>query len=375
MAARGTGDCSVVRHVEVPLELVGASADPPRFLRWQERFALVASGSLTQTQSADVAIVSWHGIDSQAHLALDGLCGDDVCTVLGRALLANPQGDPELVVVVPTGAGSMPAYPLEAKAWDASGAEPATAPLFDEHITAITTRTAIEASANAARALFVIGNIDSTELDLVEIGPDASAVAPASQLSVSSTYWDCLGIVPTREAGAVSAVAKTESGTAVVWHLRELDAQARTLLDTTLTIPVGEALGYTDCPTVVVGPDGFYAQWVSSEQASLVAVAKRGAEPGDEPVLARFDENPGVLAGVRPGELLFYGAVDDEHRGFVRLKADGTRGGAPIVLPALPASTLEHRRARPEVLGIEGSSLYVTYELETARVLEAYDCR
>jgi len=370
------GVCSVVEHVEVPLELFGEALDPPSIARWGKRFALLGSGSLSQARAADIAVVSWDGVDVQQHLALTGLCPDDVCTnVFGVAVLATAAGRPQFLLADVGPAVSMPTYPLHARAWDEAQGGPLEAPLFDAHITAITTRVDMKSSRDGARALFVLGNIDAPEVQAIELGPDAAVIAPVRTLSLSSASWDCLSVVPTREAGAISAVARTESGAAVVWHLLELDADANPVLDTSVTVPVGDALGYVDCPTVVEGAEGYAAQWLSSDAGSLVASVRRGAESGAAPEWVHFDVNPGLLAAVVDTELFFQGFVDDEHRGFLRFDPDGTTGGPPITLPVLPESTLDHRRALPRVLSVEGDSLSVSYELETTRIFEELRCR
>lgn len=373
--AGGFGTCSVVEHVEVPLELFGESLDPPSIARWGERFSVMGSRSLTQSREADIAVLSWNGVDVEEHLALTGLCPDDVCTnLLGVAVLATAAGSPQLLLADEGSAVSMPTYPLRVKAWDTTRSDPLMARLFDAHIAAITTRVAMKGSRDATRALFVLGNIDAPELQAIELGADATVVAPASTMTLLSSNWDCLSVVPTSEAGAISAVTRTETGTEVVWHLRELDAEASTVLDTSVTVPVGDALGYADCPTVVESPHGYTAQWVNVDDESLVATVSRRAESGAAPELVRFDVSPGLLAAVVGTELLFQGMVDDERPGFTRFTGDGAPGGPPITLPALPESTLEHRRAPPKVLSVEGASLYLTYELESTRVLEELRC-
>jgi len=365
-----------VEHVEVPLELFGEALDPPSIARWGKRFALLGSGSLSQARAADIAVVSWDGVDVQQHLALTGLCPDDVCSnELGVAVLATATCTPQFLLVDADAVGSMPTYPLHARAWDSARSDPVDAPLLDAHITAITTRIVMRASRDGTRALFVLGNIDTTELQTIEVGTDATVVAPEGTLTLSSAYWDCLSVIPTSEAGAISAVAKTESATELIWHLRELDAEANTVLDRSVTIPVNDALGYVDCPTIVESPEGYAAQWVSTAGESLVAMVNRDAAPEASPGLVRFDASPGLLAGVVDGELFFQGFVDDEHRGFVRIKEDGRPGGPPITLPALPESTIQHRRALPTVLSVEGAALYLSYELESTRVFEEIRCR
>lgn len=367
--------CSVTKHVEVPLELFGEALDPPSVRRWRDRFVLMASGSLTLTRAAELAVVSWQGVDIQNHLPLAGLCPDDVCTnVLGVSVLATALPSPQLLLADEGTVVSMPTYLVHAKAWDSSRSDPLVTPLFDAHIAAITTRAAMQSSRDAARAVFAIGNLDDPTLQAVEIGPDAEVVAPVSTLTLSATPWNCLAVVPTGEAGAISAVVEAESGTEIAWHLRELGPDGNTVFETVATVPIGSALGYTECPTIVDGPDGFHAQWVSSEGASVVATVIRGDEPATTPGLASFEATPGILAGVTGDELWFQGLVDAEHRGFLRFQRDGSPGGPAITLPRLPESTVEHRRALPALLSAEGNSLFVTYELEDERVLEELHC-
>ncbi|HEX5101447.1 MAG TPA: hypothetical protein VFV94_18170 [Polyangiaceae bacterium] len=368
--------CSETNHIELPLDLFGAAVDPPSVRRFDDRFVLRASGSLNLSRSAELAVVSWQGLDIQNHLSLSGLCPDDVCTnVLGVSVLATPFSTPQLLLTDEGSVVSMPSYLVHAKAWDTSRSDPAVTPLFDAHIAAITTRAALQSSRDAARALFVLGNIDDPTLQVIEMGADAAIVAPVSTLTLPPLPWDCLTVVPTERAGAISAVVKGESGVEVTWQLRELDADATSTLETAATIPVGEALGYTDCPIVVDGPDGFHAQWVNGDGQSVVAGLTRAAGRNAAPRIATFEVSPGVLAGALGKELLFQGFVDAEHRGFSRFLADGSPGGAPIPLPVLPEPTPERRRALPTLLSSEGESLFVTYELEDERVIAELRCR
>lgn len=371
-----TETCTVAKHVEIPLDLFGEASDPPSVRPWGDRFVLLSSAPLTQTRMADLAVVSWQGVDIQNELSLKGLCPDDVCTnVLGVSVLATDASNPQLLLADEGSAVSMPSYLLHAKAWDTSRSDPADTELFDAPIAAITTRAAMQSSRDATRALFAIGNIDEPTVQAIELGPDAEVIAPVTTLTLSGAPWDCLAIVPTRGAGALSAVVKTEGGTEVTWHLRELDAGADSVFETMATVPVSDALGYTDCPTVVDGPDGFHAQWVNAYGNSVVASVERDADPAAAPTLLRFDVSPGVLAGAMSAELWFQGFVSDDRRGFVRLRDDGSPGGPPITLPVLPESSDEHRRALPTVLGTEGDAAFVAYELEDARVLEQIRCR
>jgi len=367
--------CSVANHVEVPLELFGEAPDPPSVHRFGDRFVLMASGSLTQSRAAELAVVSWQGVDIQNQLALGGLCPHDVCTnVLGVSVLATALSSPQLLLADEGTVVSMPTYLVQAKAWDSSRSDPLVTPLFDAHIEAITTRAAMQSSRDAARAVFAIGNRDDPTLEAIEVGPDAEVVAPVATLTLSATPWDCLAVVPTREAGAVSAVVAKESGTEVAWHLFELDRDANIVFEARATVPVGDALGYTDCPTIVDGPEGFHAQWVSAEGASVVATVIRGEDATSTPGLASFEASPGILAGVTFDELWFQGFVDAEHRGFLRFHRDGSPGLPAVTLPLLPESTVERRRALPALLSVEGYAGFVTYELESNRVLEELRC-
>jgi hypothetical protein len=259
-------------------------------------------------------------------------------------------------------------------AWDSERTEPAITPIFESRVGAIVTRPGMRASRDGRRALFALGNIDTPGFQAVEIEEGAALVAPASTLALSGTPWDCLAVVATDEAAALSTVVKPEAGNEVVWQLRELDADANTVLETSATVPVGDALGYTDCPTVIESPDGYHAQWVNLDNGATLATLRRDAEPGTPPELVSLDTTPGVLVGALRDELLFLARIDDDHQGFVRWVRAGVPVAPPVVLPMLPESTSERRRLAPKLLSVEGSSLFVSYELESVRVIEEISC-
>jgi hypothetical protein len=193
-------------------------------------------------------------------------------------------------------------------------------------------------------------------------------------MTLPSLPWECLSVVPTDEAGAISVVARTESASEVVWSVRELDAEANVRFETSARIPAGDALGYAGCPAVIESPEGFHAQWVSDDGAAVTATLARDAGAGAPAALSVAGVNPGALQAVYQGKFLFRATLDDGQRGFVRLNQDGESAGPPIVLPALPESTLEHRRALPSVLRVKAGKLDVSYELESSRVFEQLDC-
>jgi hypothetical protein len=365
------GACTVTKHVEIPLDLFGDLAEPPAVVPFGERFAVVASGSVSQSRAADVAVVSWQGVELVQHFELLGLCPDDVCRNLhGSAVLAKTAGGSEFLLAEQGSSTSMKEYPLRLMAWSAEASEPAISPLFDSRVGAITTRSDMKSSRDGARALFALGNIDTTPLQAVEISEGAALVAAASPLELLSTPWDWLAVVPTDEAGAISAMARLPNGNELTWQLRELDSTANVVLETSVTVPVGDALGYVDPPTLVESSAGFHAQWVSSDGASTIATVARAAEPGATPALLRLDVSPGTLEAVLGDEFLFRAPIDAAHQGFVRRKGNGETGGPPIVLPVLPAPTSDRPRALPHVLRVVGESVQLTYELDNVRVIE-----
>ena len=370
-----TGACSVAHHVEVPLDPFGTLSDPPLLVPFADRFGVVDAESVTPDKTASVALVSWHGIDAQNDFALTELCPDGVCrNVHGTAVLQTSSGALEFLLAEQGSAVSMPAYPLRALAWDSDRSDAAISPLFDARVTAITTRADLESSRAATRATFVLGNIDMPSLEAVVLTERATLVAPPRTLTLPDGAWDCLSVVPTDEAGAISAVTQPESGTDAVWSVWELDAQANVVFTTSVDVPVGNALGYSDCPRVLESPLGFHAQWVNAAGASVLASVTRAGGSGAPPALLSFDASPGSLQAVLHDDYLFQAALEDGQQGFVRFTREGDPSGPVITLPALPASTLEQRRAAPRVLGVHVASLDISYELETARVFEELDC-
>jgi len=369
------GVCTVVQHVEVPLDPFGQLSDPPQLVPFGERFGVVDGDSITLDKVANTALVSWQGVDSQTQFTLSELCPDGVCrNIHGTALLATATGEPEFLLAEQGSSVSMAAYPLRALAWDSDGGAAQITPLFDMRVTAITTRADLRSSRDAERALFVLGNIDMPGLQAVEIAANATLVAPPATMPLPGTPWDCVAVVPTDTAAAISAVTKLDGGTSVVWSLRELDAAANVLFETSAAVPVGDALGFADCPSVLESPEGFHAQWVGTSGESVVATVTRTAEPGAAAELLDLTENPGSLAAILQGDFVFLAVLDGGQQGFVRLARDGNPGGPGITLPALPLSTSERRRAAPQALKVTGSELALSYELESTRVFEQWSC-
>jgi hypothetical protein len=366
--------CAVVEHVEVPLDPFGALSDPPKLVPFGDRFGVIDGDSITPDKVANVALVSWHGVAGQTQFELSELCPDGACrNIHGTALLATPAGAPEFVLAEQGSSVSMAAYPLRALAWDSDGSPAQITPLFDTRVTAITTRADLQSSRNAERALFVLGNIDMPALQAVEIGANATLVAPPATMPLPGTPWDCVRVVPTDAAGALSAVTKLDGGASVVWSVRELDADANVVFAASATVPVGDALGFTDCPQVLESAEGFHAQWLGTSGDAVVATVPR-AEPDAPAEVLYLEESPGALAGVLHGELVLLTTLDDGRQAYVRVTRDGNAGGAGVTLPLLPPSTSERRRAPPQALVVTDSTLTVSYELESARVFEKWSC-
>ncbi len=366
--------CVLAEHVEAPLDPFGELSDPPKLVPFGERFGVIDGESIALHKVAHAELVAFQGVDTQTSFELDELCPDGVCrNIHGSALLATAAGEPEFLLAEQGSSVSMAAYPLRALAWDANGSPAQITPLFDTRVTAITTRADLQASRNAERALFVLGNIDTPSLEMVEIAPSATLVAPPATMPLPGTPWDCVSVIPTDTAAAVSAVTKLDGETGVVWSVRELDAEANVVFETSAPVPVGEALGFVDCPAVVESPEGFHAQWVGTNGDSVVATVARAAEAGSAELLT-LDASPGALAGVLHGDFVFRSTLGGERQGFMRLDRQGDPGGPGITLPALPPSTPERRRAAPQLLSVEESSLTLSYELESARVFEQWSC-
>lgn len=371
----GAGACALTKRVEVALDLLGELSDPPALVPFGERFAMIDGESIISDKIANAALVSWQGVDSQTEFELTELCPDGICrNIHGSALLATAAADPEFLLAEQGSAVSMPAYPLRALAWDGGGSPAHVTPLFETRVTAITTRAALESSRDAGRALFVLGNIDMPTLEAVEITAGATLVAPPAALTLPGPPWDCVAVVPTDAAGAISAVTKLDSGTDAVWTLRELDAQANVRFETNAPVPIGDALGFTDCPTVVESATGFHAQWVGTDGASVIATIARDAEAGAAPALLALDASAGALEGVLHDDFVFLAPLDGGQQGFIRLDRDGNPGGPGITLPALPPATLQQRRATPKALELQGSAVAISYELESTRVFEEWSC-
>jgi hypothetical protein len=370
-----TDTCSVAHHVEVPLDPFGTLSDPPQLVPFADRFGIVDAESVTPSKTASVAVVSWQGIDTQNDFALTELCPDDVCrNVHGTSVLGTSSGALEFLLAEQGSAVSMPAYPLRALAWDSDQSAAAISPLFDARVTAITTRAALESSRAATRATFALGNIDMATIEAVVLAEQATLVAPPQTLMLPDGAWDCLSVVPTDEAGAISAVTQPASGTEVVWSVWELDAQANVLFTTSVEVPVGTTLGYSGCPRVIESPLGFHAQWLNSAGASVIASVARSDGTGAPPDVLSLDASPGSLEAVLHDDFLFQASLADDQQSFIRVTRDGAASGPTITLPALPVSTLEERRAAPQVLGLRAAAVNISYELETTRVFEELDC-
>lgn len=359
--------CGVVRHVEVPRDLLTTDSNAPRLLPFGSRFALLAASTVATSRTVDAALVSWQGVDNLYRFALGGLCPNDVCrNVHGSALLASADEMPEFLLVEQGSNVSMAAYPFRVLAWEATESAPAETPLFEARVGAITTRSDMKSSADARRALFVSGNVDTPLLQLALLRDRGALAAAASTMPLPAAPWDCLTVVPTAGAAAISVLTRAENGVELTWSLRELGAESELVFEATAVIPVGDAVGYVDCPRVVASEQGFHAQWVSSGGNSVVATLKRdgGAAPGS--TLFPLDISPGSLEGLLQGDFLFRAASPPTGRpALVRVSTSGTASVA-LMLPPLATS--------PQVLGVEGPLISLAYELDDARIFEQLEC-
>jgi len=366
--------CASVNHVEVPLDLFGDVRDQHTVVRMGDRFALYATDRALRRGGADIAFVSWDGIDAHEHFELDNPCPDDICaTSLGLSAVETSAGDPELLMVDRGSGAAMSTYPIRAVAWDSTQASPGLEKLFEARADFQTT-SELASSKNGERAVFAAGSGGGV-IDIAELGTGAELVVQVSTLTPpSGTGWDCLDVVPTKEGAAVSVVSGGVSDTEARWILRELDADGNTVFEVNSTVPAGAALGYTGCPMVAESPVGFHAVWYATDKESVMATALRASGTDAPLTITSFPNIPGTLVGGRSDMLVFLVVLDDGRVGFRGIDENGNDVAKLYVLPPLPARTAEHARTFPMLLSVEGSSLYVSYELETTRVIEQVVC-
>src|SRR5690606_21950948 len=98
-------------------------------------------------------------------------------------------------------------------------------------------------------------------------------------------------------------------------------------------LPISDALGFTGCPQVVVGKEGFYGQWRGQEGQSVIAPVSRTTPPRGAPELVEFETEPGELLGVLGSELLLSKQNADRTFSFVRLTPTGEPGGPGYLWP------------------------------------------
>jgi hypothetical protein len=366
--------CAAVKHVEVPLDLFGDVRDQHTVVRMGDRFALYATDRALRRGGADVAFVSWDGVDAHEHFELDEPCPDDVCAAsLGLSAVETAAGDPELLMIDRGSGAAMSTYPIRAVAWDATQASPGPEKLFEAPAD-FQTLSELASAKNGERAVFAAGNGGGV-INIAELGTGPELVVQVSTLTPpSGTSWDCLDVVPTKEGAAVSVVSGGVSDTEARWILRELDAEGNTVFEVSSPVAAGAALGYTGCPMVAESPVGFHAIWYANDEASVVATALRASPADTPPTIASFPAVPGTLVGGRSDMLVFLVVLDDGRVGFRGIDQNGNDVAKLYVLPPLPARTAEHARTFPMLLSVEGSSLYVSYELETTRVIEQVVC-
>jgi hypothetical protein len=365
--------CAVVKHVEVPLDLFGDVRDQHTVVRLGDRFALYATDRALRNGGADVAFVSWDGVDAHDHFDLDNPCPGDVCTTsLGASAVSSPSGSPQFFMVDRGSSTAATTSPVRAVAWDKTQASPGLTPLFEANVD-FQTISELASSKNGERAVFAAGN-GGGSVNVAELGPNAELAAPVSTMAPPSGGWDCLNVVPTKQAGAVSIVAGGLTEADSVWLLRELDADGNTVLEVNATVPAGAGLGYTGCPMLVESPVGFHAIWNATGKESIMATALRESASGTPPTITTFPVIAGSLVGGRSDMLVFLVQLEDDRLGFRGIDREGNDVAKLYVLPPLPLRTSEHPRTFPMLLSVEGSSLYVSYELETTRAIEQVVC-
>lgn len=333
-APGGTGVCSVAHHVEIPLNLFGVGTVKPTVARVGERFAVVQS---EYPRRQALALVSWQGVEAKL------VCTDDCPQGIGVGLTPEA-GEPQMLLVGGEGA----------VAWEGDqrlvGPTLLSAPGYVPNPRTATHQ--LKASKDGRRALFAFGNaaFDPT-VHFFELAEDATIVRGAQTMNLEG--WVCLAVVPTKEAGVISIMSED------AWFLRELDAAGNVVTEASVTVPLGASHQFGLCPDVIEGPSGYHAHL----EGLLVTAGRASSEA--PPSVIELSGSPGTLVGVLNDELVFESRRDGRTR-FATLDASGA--------PARDLFALPVASPRTSFVDIEGNSLFVTYETESARVIEEIAC-
>jgi hypothetical protein len=359
-AAGQTGVCSVARHVEVPTDATYLAGSPSPALavnRVGERFAVAQH---SDTGNA-LEIVSWAGLDSQFHCTSD--CPSALQTGMGVGLISDA-GDPRMLFVGsgvvawtggPTVTGPTPLYWTGQDAQDATG----TVMFFRRGV------QQLRASRDGQRALFGIGTAYfEPTVCLAELAGDASI--PGGPQTMTLEQWECLDLLPTDTAGAVSLMVNPANRTALTWSVHEYDAAGVITAETAATVPLDPSAGLSQCPQVIDGPAGYQAYFAyDSSHGLLITLPSAGSNALPD---ARQVAGNGKLVGALDDELVFESVQKDGKTHFSGLHVNDA---APRDLVGLPVAVPAPQSA---FVDADGRSLFISYQTSSARVFEEITC-
>jgi hypothetical protein len=193
-------------------------------------------------------------------------------------------------------------------------------------------------SLDGRRTVWARGNSGTEDPQAIVLGGDAER--RGNPIAVKSDHhWDCLGVIPTTAAAAVSVV-ETRDGSRF-WHLVELDAEGAQVFESSVDVTEDLSGSSTGCPFSVALTKGGFAALMRGSNAALIVVdvdratfADDGATRVSLDVDAEPVSHPLAFASMNGGYVGYFtgGAEGSKPIRFFDASGQGLIGG--IDLPA-----------------------------------------
>lgn len=359
LAAGGTlGSCSLAHRVEVPFE---GSASPPLLVKSGDEFAWVSGATL--------ASLSWSGESARTVFEQQG-CANTTCDgMFGRTAVRAEAGWRLLSVdrvdqqpgIRTWRAGEL-GVPQVERAWG---------PVFSGLVSSFDFRT----SRDGKRALFANGQRVVSQIVMFGLlDEEGRMLAPAQPFDVGSTAWDFLTVVPTAHAAAVSVLASSHDATQRTWLLREVDSLGRDVFAAEVMLPAGYSCttGGAGACAIVADADGYSIALGNNTGPSRIARLRR-----DRPNELSVDDAvvpPGILVGALASTLVFRRDELLQTTVQTRFLAAPNAGATEPRLLFVTPPVESDLNARPQVIALEGNSIFYGYPTRDSLVIEEAAC-
>ncbi len=252
---------------------------------------------------------------------------------------------------------------------------PEAQPLFGPSYSGLVSAFSLRPSRDATRAVFAHGYRAVTqEVTFAELDADGAMVSQAITLEVPSSSWDCLAVVPTEDAAAISLTADSEDRRQQFWLLRELNSSGELVFASQITLPTDyRALTASDGGCAVFeDADGYSV--ALGDGAGSRRIGRLQRDRPNELIVSESLVLPGILVGTLAGTLVFSRDewTETSHQvRFLGLPKSGT--GEPRTLAVTPATAIE-LYTDVQLIFAQGKSLIYGFPTRDSQVIEEVAC-